>query len=293
MKSTCYKILILISFFIYASCGKNNSFEIDSELKNPENVSAVNGDSNSSPVEAIENPPSLISPMPEKQPDQQPITSPPISPPIAENPNTEFPPEEPNTEAPALPTYESLNWEITSTSKKVWSEYLHSLIDNELLIDFDTAQDIERFCPKYQSLSRDQRVNVWGALIAGISKFESGHNPLSRMTETTMGIDPITKKQVVSEGLLQLSYQDTLIYPFCQFDWKRDKGLATSDSRKTILDPYRNLNCGARILAQQIRRRSQVVLSSNVYWAVIKEGGKYQKINAIASIVKKLSFCSL
>ncbi|MEN0057917.1 MAG: hypothetical protein AAGB31_03715 [Bdellovibrio sp.] len=67
------------------------------------------------------------------------------------------------------------------------------------------------------------------------------------MTENTMGTDLVTGKQVVSEGLLQLSYQGvpnygaTLKYPLCRIEWSKDKNLAATDSKKTILDPLINL----------------------------------------------------
>jgi hypothetical protein len=69
------------------------------------------------------------------------------------------------------------------------------------------------------------------------------------MIETTMGTDPVTGKQVASEGLLQLSYQDVpnygsvLKYPLCKIQWSKDKSLSVTDPKKTILDPYINLEC--------------------------------------------------
>ncbi len=106
-----------------------------------------------------------------------------------------------------------------------------------------------------------------------------------------MGTDPVTGKAVYSEGLLQLSYQDIEWAPWCKFNWSKDKNLSATDPRKTILDPYLNLDCGVGIMAQQIKKKGDIVVSSGVYWAVIKSGGKYQHVSEIQSTVKSLSLC--
>lgn len=205
---------------------------------------------------------------------------------------TVAPPAATPTPAPALVSkMEPLSWESSRADAKNWSTYAFQVIREEAFTDLHKARDIETFCPKYDTLTQEQQINVWGALFSGVSKYESGYSPTSRMQETTMGTDPITNKPVYSEGLLQLSYQDTQWAPYCEFDWSKDKYLAATDPKKTILDPYKNLRCGILILARQVRAKGAVVLSSGVYWAVLKSGGKYQQITNIANIVKKLSFC--
>jgi hypothetical protein len=184
-----------------------------------------------------------------------------------------------------------LSWE-KYPENRAWSEFMFKIIFTEFFDKMDKAQDIERFCPKYRSLDKYRKTWVLGEMISAISKYESGWNPLSRMQETTMGIDPVTKEPVYSEGLLQLSYQDIQWAPYCAFDWSKDKALSRTSPAKTILDPYKNLYCGTRILANQIASKGKIILSSGVYWAVIKEGGKYQKIDPITSYTKALPFCN-
>lgn len=220
---------------------------------------------------------------------------------IPEIPEPETPPAVLPPEAPVPPTnpppvntkMQPLSWETSTKPERAkWSAYVYQVVDEEAFVDLDKAKDVERFCPKYYSLSEKQKINFWGALFSGISKFESNYNPLSRMHETTMGTDPVTKKPVYSEGLLQLSYQDVNWAPYCEFDWKKDQYLSSTDPKKTILDPYKNLRCGILIMANQVRRKGSIILSSGVYWAVLKTGGKYQKINQIIAITKKMTFCN-
>lgn len=136
-------------------------------------------------------------------------------------------------------------------------------------------------------------MNLWTEVISQIALYESAWKPTSRMQETTMGTDPVTGKPVWSEGLLQLSYQDIQWAPYCEFDWKKDKLLSPTSPQKTILDPIKNLECGVRILAAQIRTKGTVILNKGVYWAVLKEGGKYQKIAQITGATKKMKFCEV
>jgi hypothetical protein len=165
-----------------------------------------------------------------------------------------------------------------------WSNHLKEIIHNEW-DSFEQAIDVEIVCHKYSTLVLKEQQEVILELIIAIAFYESGWNPLSRYHEKTMGIDPVTKKPVYSEGLLQLSYQDTQWARYCEFDWNKDKHLAENDPAKTILDPFKNLSCGAKILANQIARKKKIFVSSGAYWAVIKEGGRYEKISEIKSRV--------
>jgi hypothetical protein len=95
-----------------------------------------------------------------------------------------------------------------------------------------------------------------------------------------------------------LSYQDVPNYgsvlksPHCKIDWQKDKNLSAIDPKKTILDPYINLECGLRILANQITKKGNVILSSGVYWSVIKDGGKYSKVQPILKMVSDTGLCN-
>jgi peptidoglycan hydrolase-like protein with peptidoglycan-binding domain len=186
--------------------------------------------------------------------------------------------------------YLPLSWESASDTNKIWSDYTFQIIEG-LFADFDKCQDIIRIRPDYQSLTKIQKINVWGELISAIAKPESSWNPTSWMFEA-QGIDVVTGQQVRSEGLLQLSYQDKKNYKElpCRFDWNADKNLPEKDIRKTIMNPKINLEFGINILAKQIRRTGKVILINGVYWAVIKENGKYQKIDQITLMVRNLKF---
>lgn len=185
----------------------------------------------------------------------------------------------------------SLSWD-TKEERKAWTKHIEKMFSEEALFNsFDSAQDASRLCPNYLNLSRSEKVKVFSEFIVWVAYYESGWNPVSRMTETTMGTDPITKKQVASEGLLQLSYQDIQWAKFCKFDWSKDKTLADKDPSKTIMDPISNLDCGIRIMARQVDRKGKLILETGVYWAVIRDGGKYSKVDKIVAKTMELPFC--
>jgi Transglycosylase SLT domain len=202
----------------------------------------------------------------------------------------------PDSPVPPIGSYkfEPLAWEAKNVSAQSWSNTVYKVIQTEepQMLGQNVADDIETFCPKYRSLSDSQRLNFWGQLLAGMSKFESGWNPASYYVETTMGIDPVTGRQVASEGLLQLSYQDQKSYNLnCGFDWSIDTKFSNTDARKSIFDPHKNLRCGIKILAKQLTRQRAISTTTGVYWAVLKTNGKYTKVPEIAAITKTLSFC--
>ncbi|MBX2993290.1 MAG: hypothetical protein KF681_00650 [Bdellovibrionaceae bacterium] len=189
-----------------------------------------------------------------------------------------FRPREPVPNAPSNYKPVPLSWESPNKpERKLWSAFVLQQLEKNFEV-LDQAVDIERFCRRYERLSKPERLNVWGLLVAQMSLHESSWKPTTRMQETTMGVDKITGARVFSEGLLQLSYQDISWMKSCRFDWNQDRFLGPRDPKKTILDPYRNLECGIDILVRQIARYKRVVMTNNVYWAILREGGKYSKI---------------
>lgn len=188
--------------------------------------------------------------------------------------------------------FEPLSWESAKAANYKWSNYVFNLIDKEEFNNFDRATDATTFCPKYDQLSRLQKINFWGALISGMTKFESSYKATARMVEVGLGKDPFTGRQIASEGLLQLSYADAKYRSYCKMSWAADKNKADTDPTKTIFDPYVNLQCGVKILGRQIYEKGKVAITSGAYWSVIKPDHKNEKLSEITAITKQISFCN-
>lgn len=185
-----------------------------------------------------------------------------------------------------------LAWEKDHPKRDRWSRHVFEQIYRNFDI-LDRAHDMDLFCPNYYNLNHDERVNVWGQLIAAMSWFESGWNKKARFPEPRLGIDPVTNRTVHSEGLLQLGYADAMWRSYCDFDWTQDIQFEDDDIRKTIFDPYLNLTCGIGILTSQIKKYERIIIKQGAYWAVIKKDHRNQKINGIRKIITQWDMCKI
>jgi hypothetical protein len=193
--------------------------------------------------------------------------------------------------APA-PIMKPLMWEQKNPKRNKWSEFTFQQIYRNF-DSFNKVKDMDFFCPNYNNLNRDERVNVWGQLIAAMSWYESGHNPKARLPQPSLGIDPVTNQYTCAEGLLQLGYADTMWHSYCDFDWSQDIQFDITDGRKTTFDPYINLKCGIGILANQIDKYGKIVLTRGAYWSVLKDGHKNSRLEGIRKIVSNYEMCKL
>ncbi|MGB8324613.1 MAG: hypothetical protein WCE52_16765, partial [Candidatus Acidiferrum sp.] len=73
-------------------------------------------------------------------------------------------------------------------------------------------------------------------------------------------------------GLLQLAYADQKRYG-CDFNWQVDRELKANDPAKTILQPKNNLECGVKILVNQIIVQHKPLLTSSGYWSTLRPAG--------------------
>lgn len=213
--------------------------------------------------------------------------------PVTPTPEPEPPKPEPPKPTPSE-TVHPLLWEAARSDGKAWTTHTMNVVKNEVASSLmGGTSDIATFCPRYHTLTNHERANFWGMLVSAMVKYESSFKPTLRYKESTMGTDPVTGQHVYSEGLLQLSYQDTQWASYCEFDWSKDKHLAADDPKKTIFDPYKNLSCGIKILARQVTRRGKIAVtgSEGAYWAVLIPNGKYTKVPEIAALTKKMPGC--
>lgn len=188
-----------------------------------------------------------------------------------------------NTQPPQA--YPQLAWNNESWDK--------TLIDNlkEKFNKIDQAKDLESLYPGYSKLTYEQRIKVLAELLVQLAKYESNWKNDCYYIESTMGTDPITGRQVASEGLFQLSYQDQKNYLKhfdCGFDWEKDKSYGNKDPRKTIFDPGKNISCAVKILARQVEKYGAITINTGAYWSTLKIGSSHSKIDKIKVYLKGL-----
>lgn len=197
--------------------------------------------------------------------------------------------EYPMSKAPSWETGAPSAWKAQSESYTQYAAFILDHFAPQMITGPHFLTSSNSLCPKYNALTRAERIEFWVHFVSAVTKFESGYKPNMRYFESTFGYkDSVTKEDVYSEGLLQLSYQDAKNYKECGqvFNWSQDKLLSRTSVEKTIFDPMRNLYCGINIMNRIIKSKKTLIYDKGHYWAVLKPSGKYGKVQSITQIVQ-------
>lgn len=182
-----------------------------------------------------------------------------------------------------------LAWTITKNPSKGWQKsyeaHIRKVIQNHTDLTELTGKQMRYFNKSWDDLNVSQRLDVLTNIVFCMSASESNHNRLAVFREYGIpGKDAVTGHPIVSEGLLQISYQDEKYYKGqCDFDWPKDKATFTRDLRskgqsfngtgtRSILDGYRNLACGLQIMDTLAKKHksSSTLYAWGRYWAVMR-----------------------
>lgn len=154
-----------------------------------------------------------------------------------------------------------------------WDEVIEKALPPEMLSS-QVPQDVRRFCPRFYQMDETDKRTFWAYFFQALAGAEAGLNPNASVHHTEQLVaerDEVTGIDIHSEGLLQLAYADKRRYG-CNFDWHADRVLKAKDPAKTILQPKNNLECGVKILANQIITRHKPLLSKYAYWSTLQPG---------------------
>jgi hypothetical protein len=155
----------------------------------------------------------------------------------------------------------------------IWDGVIERALPAEMLSSGVTGK-VKPFCPRFKKLSEVDRRAFWAYVFQAMAAAEAGLVPTTdvRHTEPEVAVkDTVTKRMVRSEGLLQLTYMDSDRYG-CDFDWDKDKELPEKDPAKSILQPTNNLQCGVKIMENQIVTRGKPLASKASYWSTLQPG---------------------
>jgi hypothetical protein len=149
-----------------------------------------------------------------------------------------------------------------------WDQIIEKALPPQILSS-RVPQDVRRFCPRFYSMGEIDKRAFWAYFFQALAGTEAGLNPDASVRHTEPEVakrDEVTGLLTRSEGLLQLAYTDQRRYG-CDFDWQTDRALKANDSAKTILQPKNNLECGVKILVNQIIVHHKPLLSPSGYWS--------------------------
>lgn len=196
----------------------------------------------------------------------------------------------PTTTAKYLP----LSWEKTDKphpERAAWSLKLSEQIDKHFA-KFDSAKDINYFCPKYASLDKSHKIKAIGDVFVGTAYYESGFNP----SLYSVDVGKPDEADTWSVGLFQMSVVDQksyglkLGYIFNPVQYPRKEPLPPNELRQ----PLPNIVLATEVMVKMLDKHDGVIrVSENPYWATLKPGGKYDKSKEIREWVLKYDpFCS-
>jgi hypothetical protein len=148
-----------------------------------------------------------------------------------------------------------------------WDQIIEKALPPEMLSS-QVPRDVRRFCPRFYEMRTTDKRTFWAYFFQGLAGAEAGLNPNTSVRRSVPGGAPAMR----SEGLLQLAYADRKRYG-CDFNWQADRSLRANDPSKTILQPKNNLECGVKILVNQIIVHHKPLLTPSGYWSTLHPDG--------------------
>jgi len=150
-----------------------------------------------------------------------------------------------------------------------WDKIVEQAIPPEM-ISSRVPHDVRRFCPNFYRMSDNDRRVFWAYFFQALAGAEAGLNPTSNVHHPAMvHIDKVTGQPEHQEGLLQLTFEDNEAYG-CDFDWQKDRKLPPHDPERSILQPRNNLECGIKILDNQIITQHKPLVYKHSYWSTLQ-----------------------
>ncbi len=154
-----------------------------------------------------------------------------------------------------------------------WDGIIEKALPEEMLSS-QVPRDVRRFCPRFYDMSDTDKRAFWAYFFQALAGAEAGLNPKTRAHHTEPEVakrDEVSGMSGRTEGLLQLTYADEKRYG-CNFNWQADRTLKPNDPARTILQPKNNLECGVKILANQIIVQHKPLLARSGYWSTLQPG---------------------
>ena len=155
-----------------------------------------------------------------------------------------------------------------------WDEIIEKALPPEMLSS-RVPHGVRRFCPRFYEMGETDKRAFWAYFFQALAGAEAGLNPNTSVRHAKPKVadhDEVRGMAIRSEGLLQLAYSDQKRYG-CDFNRQLDRALKPNDPAKTILQPKNNLECGVKILFNQIIVQHKPLLTRSGYWSPLHPDG--------------------
>jgi len=208
--------------------------------------------------------------------------------PIAPPPVVE---EKPVTQTPTPEAFPAKGWPVR------YDEIMEAAVKDHPGLLTVNASRLQTFCPKWSSLTKEQKIRFYVDTAYAIAGPESAWDRQTLYWEDTMGMDKKTGLPVTSDGLFQLSYQDSQWYAGCKFDAEKDRALIQADwaarggraswKSKTLnrdtSDPQKSMACMAfvmnRLLTSATHQAKSFEMTLGQYWSVMRPTVKKEGVD--------------
>ena len=192
----------------------------------------------------------------------------------------------------SYPKISESNGTVTSAapnSKGDWSARLDSeviALVTPTMINLPASR-MKKFMPDWAAYPEWKRKRFFADLLFAMTRPESDYDTMTMFQEPdSMGRDKVTGYPVISEGLLQLSYQDATRYPGIEFDYLKDAELFKLDmqykainksswkskNQRTINDPVLNVRAATIIIGCLLERfpKDEFADCLGRYWSCMR-----------------------
>jgi hypothetical protein len=162
-----------------------------------------------------------------------------------------------------------------------WDQIIEKALPPEMFSS-QVPQGVRRFCPRFYEMGETDKRAFWAYFFQALAGAEAGLNPNTSVHHTKPEVakrDDVRGMAMRSQGLLQLAYADQKRYG-CDFNWQADRALKANDPAKTILQPKNNLECGVKILFNQIIVQHKPLLTRSGYWSTLHPDGPSYRVFA-------------
>lgn len=160
-----------------------------------------------------------------------------------------------------------------------WDKIVEEALPPEML-SRQGGRKVHSFCPRFDEMAPADKRAFWAYVFQALAAAEAGLKPTTNVRHLDPAvdvIDQVTGEPVHQEGLLQLTYQDSKRYG-CDFDWEADRKLPPHDEARTILQPKNNLECGVKIMDNQLFTLHKALAVSDSYWATLRPGTESYRV---------------
>src|ERR1022692_4640470 len=162
-----------------------------------------------------------------------------------------------------------------------WDQIIEKALPPEMLSS-QVPRGVRRFCPRFYEMGERDKRAFWPYFFQALAGAEAGLNPNTSVRHIAPEVakrDEVSGIAMRSEGLLQLAYADQKRYG-CDFNWQLDRLRKANDPAKTILQPKNNLECGVKILVNQIIVQHKPLLTRSGYWSTLQPDGPSHRVFA-------------